>query len=441
MHGREALLQYEKTLDCVHCGLCLAACPTYELFGRETTGPRGRVYLMRGLAEGSIEPQAKIVKDLDLCLVCRACEPVCPSGVRYGEMMEYTRSEVLAPARTGAFKERVLHFAVRHLLPFPRRLRLVARVLRVGDALGIRGWLRRTGWLQHISKDMAAREALLPVIGPAVARRPLPQHTAATHRSVERPRRGRVAVLDGCVMPLLLGDVNRATVRALAAQGFDVVTPEEPTCCGALSAHFGALGAARAAARRTIAAFESLGEVDAVVINSAGCGSLMKEYGRLIEEDEDATAAERASATRFASKVKDVSEFLVERGIELVAGRVGESVTYVDACHLAHGQGVRDAPRTLLAAIPGIEVIESARADRCCGAAGLYNAMHPDVSWDLLRARVADVRDTGATVLATGNPGCLIQWRAGIQDAGLQMDVRHPIELLDRAIAQSDHAE
>lgn len=422
------LLQYEKTLDCVHCGLCLASCPTYDLLSRETTSPRGRIYLMRGLAEGKIEPTAPVVRDLDLCLVCRACEPVCPAGVHFGEMMEFVRTEILEDARAKTLKDHLRRFAVRRLIPYPRRLRWLAHVIRFGEWSGVRGLLKRLGVLRRISPDLDLRDELLPPMPPAAARRRLPANTVAGG-----VRRGRVAVLEGCVMPLLLGDTNRATVRVLAEQGFDVVVPRTPVCCGALSAHFGSLDVARQAALTAIAAFDSVGEVDAVVVNSAGCAAMMKEYGRLLHDGDGASAAQHAAARALAAKVRDVSEFLSEQGIRPPRGRIEARVAYADACHLGHAQGVRDQPREVLVAIPGIRLVPLERADRCCGAAGLYNALHPQLSMRLLEDKIDDLRRSQADVLATGNPGCLMQWRAGVRRAGLAIEVVHPIELFDRA--------
>lgn len=423
------LAHHQRTLDCVHCGLCLASCPTYELFGRETTSPRGRIYVMRGLVEGEIGPSDAITRDLDLCLVCRACEPVCPSGVKFGEMMEFTRSEILEGARKRTAKDRWKAFALRNLIPFPRRLRPLAWLLALYDAIGLRGLLRRYGVLRWWSAEVAARDELLPSMPPARARRRLPRRTLSG-----MGHRGRVAVLEGCVMPLLLGDVNRATVKVLADQGFEVVVPKRDVCCGALCAHFGQLESARDAARRTIAAFASLGAIDAIVVNSAGCGAAMKEYGRLFEHAPGVSDAEAAAARAFADKVKDVSEFLVAQGIRAPAGRVDSKVAYADACHLAHAQGVREPPRRLLESIPGVSLVPLERSDRCCGAAGIYNALHPLESMRLLDGKIEELIRSGAGVIATANPGCLLQYRVGVRRAGLNVEVVHPIELFARAL-------
>lgn len=428
LRNAEDLLQYEKTLDCVHCGLCLAACPTYEQHGREGTGPRGRIYLMRGLAEESIEPTPEVTRDLDLCLVCRACEPVCPSGVQFAEMMEFVRSDILAPARPRTMGGRIQRLFLTRLVGNQRLLRLVFWSLSVYQRSGLRTLLRRYGTLKYLSPDLDLRDQLLPEIPSRRDRRRLPSTFEA--RST---RRGRVALLEGCVAPILLGPVNHSTARLLAEQGFDVAVPARRTCCGALGAHFGELESARIMARQTVRAFTRLGPVDAVLVNSAGCGALMKEYGRLMAEWGKASDADRRAAAGFASKVRDVSEFLVEEGIRRPSGRVDAKVAYADACHLAHAQGVADAPRALLDSIPGLERVELDRADRCCGAGGLYNALHPRESQQLLEGKIADLKRSGATILATANPGCLLQWRSGIEQHGLDIEVVHPVELADRA--------
>ena len=423
------LIQYEKTLDCVHCGLCLPACPTYELLSRESTGPRGRIYLMRGLAEGEVQPTASAIRDLDLCLVCRACEPVCPSGVHFAEMMAYVRTEVLEPARPNSVGTRVRRFLLGNVLHRPFLLAMLARLISCYQRSGVRRLLRRYGVLKYISEDLHKRDALMPEIPKGKARRRLPSVTHA-----ESTRRGRVALLEGCVAPLLLGGINRATARVLAHQGFDVLVPRKRTCCGALQAHFGALDRARSLARQTISAVTELGPVDAVLVNSAGCGAAMKEYGRLLEEAAGISAEELQGARHFGSKVKDVTEFLVEQGIRSPAGGREVSVAYADACHLAHAQGVRAAPRELLESIPGVTLVALERPDRCCGAGGLFNVLHPREADLLLEQRIADLKQSGAKVLATANPGCNLQWRTGIERAGLDVEVLHPLELLDRAM-------
>lgn len=428
IHSREDLLQMERALDCVHCGLCLPACPTYELLGRESASPRGRIYLMRGLAEGTVAPEDDVVRDLDQCLVCRACEPVCPSGVEYGAMMEFTRSNVLEPVRKKTLKQRVKRWFLRSVLPHPAKLRRVADLLGMYHGSGVRGLLRKYGVVRFLSEALDLRDQLLPPLPPARERKGLPRTTPA-----KGARRGRVAFLEGCVMPILLGSINRATVRVLSNQGFDVDVIEPRGCCGALSAHFGQLDLARSAALKLVRACADLGDVDAIVVNSAGCGAAMKEYGRMLDDQSGLSAMDKAAAHAFASKVKDVTEFLAEQGLRGTPRESKAKVTYADACHLAHAQRVTAQPRDLLRAIPGLTLVELARPDRCCGAAGLYNALHPKESLALLSERMTDVEHSGASVLVSANPGCLLQWRAGVRMRRLDVEVVHPLELIDRA--------
>jgi glycolate oxidase iron-sulfur subunit len=430
-HGiasREDLLQMERALDCVHCGLCLPACPTYELLGRESASPRGRIYLMRGLAEGTIAPEADVVRDLDQCLVCRACEPVCPSGVQYGAMMEFTRSHVLEPVRKKTLKHRVKRWFLRSVLPHPPKLRRLASLLGMYHGSGLRNLLRRYGVVRFLSQDLDVRDQLLPPLPPQRERKPLPRTTPA-----KGSKRGRVAFLEGCVMPILLGSINRATVRVLSNQGFDVDVIEPRGCCGALSAHFGQIDLARSAALKLVRACADLGDVDAIVVNSAGCGAAMKEYGRLLDDQPGLSAMDKAAAHAFASKVKDVTEFLAEQGLRGTPRTIQGRAAYADACHLAHAQRVTAQPRDLLRAIPGLTLAALDRPDRCCGAGGLYNALQPAESLALLAERMTDVEHSGATILVSANPGCLLQWRAGVRMRGLTVDVVHPLELIDRA--------
>jgi glycolate oxidase iron-sulfur subunit len=282
--------------------------------------------------------------------------------------------------------------------------------------------------LRYFSEETALRDALGPTVPGFRKRRPLPGNTPAAVK-----RRGRVALLEGCVAPLLLGDANHATLRVLVDQGFDVVVPMARTCCGALAAHFGQLDVARKAALRTIRAFRTVGAVDAIVSNSAGCGAMLKEYERLLADADGAAPEDVNAAREFAARVKDVSEFLVEAGLRPPAGRVTARVAYADACHLLHAQRVGAAPRALLGAIPGVELVALDRAERCCGAAGLYGVLNPRESAALIESKLDDLERAKVDVLATANPGCLLQWRAGVERRGLAVEVLHPLELFDRA--------
>ena len=411
---------------CVHCGLCLESCPTYTETGLETESPRGRLYLIKAIAEERIEATPTVVGHLDLCLQCRNCEAVCPSGVPYGRIMEGARAELLANRPSLAWRLRALF--LREVIARPRRMAAFATLLRLYRASGLR-------WLAERVPFLRERVILAPTIsGPTFRARGVlarPQGKARGPQ-VGPPSAQRVALLIGCIMPHAYGRVHEATVRVLARNGFEVVAPPGQACCGALHAHNGDRPTARALARRNIDAFLDAG-VDAVVVNSAGCGSAMKEYGELLADDPE--YAEKAE--RFAALVKDVTELLAELPFERPSGRVEADVTYQDSCHLAHAQRITSAPRELLAAIPGLRLVEMAQPDRCCGSAGIYSLAHREMSLDLLDGKMEEIAATGATIIATANPGCMAQLEAGLRRHRLPGRVVHVVELLDEAYTRA----
>ena len=402
--------------DCVHCGFCLPTCPTYVLWGEEADSPRGRIYLMEtGLAG---EPMTdSMVQHFDRCLGCMACVTACPSGVRYDRLIEDTRAQVeRRHPRTRA--ERLLRGAIFRLFPYPRRLRLLRGPLRAYQASGVR---RLLGPLLARTPTLATLESLAPRL-----RRPerLPERVPAVG-----PRRAIVGMLTGCVQRAFFPDVNAATARVLAAEGCDVVLPRAQGCCGALSVHTGREAEAQRFARSLIDAFEDAG-VDYLVVNAAGCGSSLKEYGDLLRDDP--SYAERAAA--LAAKVRDVSEVLVELGPVAPRHPLPLSVAYHDACHLAHAQGVRAQPRRLLADIPGLSLREIASAEICCGSAGVWNVLNPEPARELGDRKARDVLATGADLLVTANPGCLMQVAAAVHRAGGVIGLAHTVQVLDASI-------
>jgi glycolate oxidase iron-sulfur subunit len=402
--------------DCVHCGFCLPTCPTYVLWGEEADSPRGRIYLMEtGLAG---EPMTdSMVQHFDRCLGCMACVTACPSGVRYDRLIEDTRAQVeRRHPRTRA--ERLLRGAIFRLFPYPRRLRLLRGPLRAYQASGVR---RLLGPLLARTPTLATLESLAPRL-----RRPerLPERVPAVG-----PRRAVVGMLTGCVQRAFFPDVNAATARVLAAEGCDVVLPRAQGCCGALSVHTGREAEAQRFARSLIDAFEDAG-VDYLVVNAAGCGSSLKEYGDLLRDDP--SYAERAAA--LAAKVRDVSEVLVELGPVAPRHPLPLSVAYHDACHLAHAQGVRAQPRRLLADIPGLSLREIASAEICCGSAGVWNVLNPEPARELGDRKARDVLATGADLLVTANPGCLMQVAAAVHRAGGVIGLAHTVQVLDASI-------
>ena len=405
-------VDYEKFLDCVHCGLCLSACPTYVELGTEMDSPRGRIYLMKGLEDGTLGLTPDVVRHLDLCLGCRACETACPSGVRYGELIESARSFVEEHHQRPLW-QRVQRRLITLLFPRPRLLRLALLPLRLLELLGVLDELRRVNGLA----------AMLPRLS---WWKPLPPITAA--RGAEQHRVGFVS---GCIAQVLFADTNRATVRVLTRNGCSVTTPADQGCCGALYLHGGERQAALACARHNLDAFGE--HLDVIIVNAAGCGAMLKQYGELLANDP--VYAARAHA--FSAKVRDVTEFLVALPLAPPRGAVRARVTYHDACHLVHGQGVRDAPRHLLRQIPGVELVELTEADMCCGSAGSYNLTEPEMARRLAERKVANIRAANADWVVAANPGCVMQIQGALQRAGCRMGVCHPVELLDAAYSGS----
>jgi glycolate oxidase iron-sulfur subunit len=411
---------------CIHCGLCLDFCPTYRVLGNELDSPRGRVYQIRALSEGRISADdPKFREHIYCCLDCRACETACPSGVDYGRLVEAARAEI--PAASSAEKM-TRGVVLGKLFTSPGALATLGTATRLYQRSGLRKAVRATGVLNALPgplKKIGEMEAMLPdVQGPVLAGR-LPERIAPWRGAT--PVR-RVAFISGCVAAQFFAETNEATVRVLARNGCEVVVPRSQKCCGALHVHAGERETARALARHNIATFERTG-ADFYVINAAGCGSTLKEYGELLEHDP--TWAERAHA--FAGKVRDINELLASLGLKGELGRIDRVVTYQDACHLAHGQRIREQPRQLIRAIPGIKLVEMYESDFCCGSAGIYNLTHPEMAQRLLELKMENVAATGADVVVASNPGCLIQIAAGLRQRGLSMEVVHPIDLLDRA--------
>ncbi len=413
--------------QCVHCGLCLAYCPTFAELGTETDSPRGRIFIIKSLAQGRLALTPAIAGHLSLCLDCRACETVCPSGVPYGQLIEMAKAQIERerPGHPGRRLFRWLNFAV--LLRFPALLRMAAAMLWLYQASGMQALVRKSGLARHLPGTLSAWEALVPAVPSRAQRARLPAVIPA-----KEPRRARVALLSGCVQSVLFGDQNRATARVLAANGVEVVVPPDQGCCGALNAHGGDHARALAMARRTIETFERAG-VDAVVVNTSGCGAHMKAYGTLLARD----PAWADRARRFAAAVKDVSEFLAAAPLRGPLDPVRMTVTYHDPCHVVHGQKIRKEPRELLAQVPGLTVVDLPESDWCCGSAGIYNLTQPEMATRLLERKVAHVVETGAEAVVTANPGCILQIQAGLAARGARVRVLHIVDILDRACSGS----
>ena len=410
-----------KTSKCIRCGFCLDACPTFRLTGQETRSPRGRIYLVKSWRQGVIPFDSDVVEALDSCLGCRACETACPSGVEYGLILEEARahieeSHLRPPLETFARKQLL------EMLTSPGRM---AASLKAAGVLRKLTHGRMPGFAAKLLAGSADAEVELPRVTGQVKVHTLPEVSPAVGE-----RRYRVGVLAGCVMRVLFGGVNSATVRVLQQNGCEVLAPAAAGCCGALHLHSGFQPEARARMRAMIDAFAPhIDGLDAIIVNSAGCGSSMKEYGTLLADDP--VYAERAAV--FADKTKDVSEWLA--GIDLIPprGSIDTTVAYHDACHLAHGQKVRLQPRRLLEQIPGIRLVELEEADTCCGSAGTYNITEPAMARQLLDRKLDNIAASGASVIAAGNPGCLAWIQQGAQGRGMDLRIAHPVELLDEA--------
>ena len=415
--------EYDKFLDCVHCGLCLPACPTYTELGVEMDSPRGRIHLMRAYADGRIELTDHFEKHMDGCLDCRACETACPAGVHYGSLVEAARAEI-AEKRPRSVIDRFLRKLVfEMLLPSRFRLSVAFLPLRAYQALGLQKIVRILGLTKLLPSRLRDMESMIPVMPDRAMKGQLRPFMPARGKSSHR-----VGLISGCVMNEMFTHVNTATARVLNENGCDVVIPETQTCCGALQVHSGERTVAESLARRNIDAFEKA-EVDTIIINAAGCGAQLKEYGDLLAGD----PAYRDRAFAFSNKVKDVHEFLAGIPVNEEMGTIRARVAYHDACHLAHGQRVREEPRDLLSLIPGLELVELEESDWCCGSAGIYNLTHPEMADRLLVRKMGHVRQAEPDMVATGNPGCILQIQHGVRRDGREIDVLHPVELLDRA--------
>jgi glycolate oxidase iron-sulfur subunit len=406
---------YQKSLDCVHCGLCLTSCPTYLVTGRENSSPRGRIYLMRGVAEGNVALGPLLEEEAFLCLGCRACETACPAGVEYGSMLELTREALTVSGEHDGFAARVERFVLRDIVA--HRSRLHAAIVSLSWVQALR--LDRLA-MALLPARASAMLAVAPRVPAAAERAPLPAFTPA-----EGERRGRVALFSGCIMSEVFGGVHRATIRVLAANGFDVEVPETQGCCGALCAHAGDLETARGLARHNAAVFVDGRQepLDALIVNSAGCGAAMREAEHWIGEQ----------GQSYASLVRDVCEWLDDVGLRPPRGSVSGTVCYDDPCHLIHAQGVGTAPRRLLASVDGLELVSHDEASACCGAAGIYNLTHPEMSRQVLDRKLDALERVDSDWIATGNPGCAMQIASGARDRKLRAQVVHPIELLAAA--------
>src|SRR5467141_5036160 len=416
---------YDDYARCVHCGLCLNNCPTYKLWGLEADSPRGRIRQMVLVDQGRLPLGETFVKHIDQCLDCRACETACPSGVEYGKLVEAARAQIEQNYRRPFFSRLARDFVFRRLLPYPDRIAIVARVLRIYQRSGMQSLARATGILYLLG--LAERERLLPPID----RKFFFSQLGRTFPAVG-PRRARVALFAGCIAQVSFSALHNATIRVLTANGCEVVVPAGQLCCGALAAHAGVRDAARELARKNLSVFLRK-DFDAIITNAAGCGSALKEYHHLFSQSEE----EHSQACEFAAKTRDVTEFLAALGLTARLKPLPIRVTYQDSCHLLHGQKIREAPRALLHAIPNLDFVELPYSEICCGSAGVYNITQTETSLELLAEKMRHAQSTRAQTIVTANPGCLLQLRAGAAIHRTSQEVLHVVELLDRAMVSA----
>jgi glycolate oxidase iron-sulfur subunit len=411
---------YQQAQQCVHCGLCLPVCPTYLTNGLETDSPRGRIYLMKAMAEGRIQPSEPVLDHLDLCLDCRACETACPSAVQYHELIEAARAR-FSPGRARNLSQRIVDGVARFIFPYPIRVKLTMLPARLLQKVGLFGVLSNLA-ARCLGPGVAKMNDMLPPRGPLWERNLAPFHPATG------PKRATVGFFAGCVGSVVFQHVNRKTIQLLQHLGCEVVVPMSQACCGAMHHHNGYPGPAADFARRNLDAFDG---VDVVINNIAGCGAMLKEYDHLLRDDPKWAA--RAAA--FTRKTRDISQFLAELNPPPPppAHRVEQTAVYHDACHLAHGQKITAQPRALLARVPGLKLIPLVESDTCCGAAGTYNLQQPQMARALAERKLAHIRASGAKLCITGNVGCAMQIASEARRAGMELNVLHPVEVLHRA--------
>ena len=417
-------LDFSVVQQCMHCGLCLPVCPTYEATKIERHSPRGRISLMRAIAEDRLEPSLAFGREMYFCLGCLACMTACPAGVNYAQLFECARAEAEASGvLRSPVRNLVRAFAIRWLFMDLNRLQLLGGILRLWQELGLQALLRRSGLLKLLPARLRELEAMTPDIQPHFSAGLIAPVTPA-----RGPRNYRVAMLTGCAQDLIFSDINRDTVEVLARNGCEVVTPPEQHCCGSLQAHNGELELARQLARKQIDQFAP-DQFDAIISNAGGCGSHLKHYETLLADD----PLYRDRAALWDKKLKDIHEWLALIGIRPPGHAPPQVVTYHESCHLAHGQKIVMEPRRLLAAIPNLKLVELPESSWCCGSAGIYNLIQPEMAGQLLERKLNHIQSTGAAIVATANPGCLLQLINGAKQRGLTLRVVHPVTLLAEA--------
>jgi glycolate oxidase iron-sulfur subunit len=418
-------LDYSVLQQCMHCGLCLPTCPTYDATKIERHSPRGRISLMRAIADGRLDATKTFADEMYFCLGCLACMTACPAGVNYAELFEHARAEAESSGVLKSPKRNLIRaFAIRWLFMDLGHLRLLGRVLRLYQQLGLQTLVRRSGILKLLPKRLQELESITPDIQPKFSAELIAPLTPAVG-----PRKYRVAMLIGCAQDLIFSNINRDTVEVLARNGCEVVTPPKQLCCGSLHAHNGEWDLAKQLARKQLEQFPP-DQFDAIITNAGGCGSHLKHYHKLLADD----PPYRDRAALWDKKVKDIHEWLIEIGIQPPANNAPlQVVTYHESCHLAHGQKITAQPRQLLKLIPNLQLVELPESLWCCGSAGIYNIVQPEMANQLLDRKLKHIQSTGASIVANGNPGCLLQLINGAKLKGLTLRVVHPITLLAEA--------
>ena len=412
-------IPYRRYQECVHCGLCTASCPTYLETCNENDNPRGRIYLMRAVADGRLEMGPGVREHLELCLDCRACESACPSGVQYGRIIEPFKIAMQKSAPPGEKTSLLQRLVLHHVFPYRNRVKLALMPARLLQRIGALDWAERIGLTRLLPPTLRRMQAMLPRLSRPAERLPAVLPPIG-------PKRARVALFLGCVSDAMFPETNAATARVLQQNGCEVVIPPGQACCGAIHYHSGVEEPALALARQNLAAFPP-DQFDAIIVNAAGCGAMLKDYAHILP------AAEQERAAQFTARVRDISEFLMALGPIAPKNPLPMKVTYHDACHLCHAQQIRSQPRALLAMIPGLELVPLEESEICCGAAGTYNLTQPEMSERLGQRKLDHIEATGAEMVVTGNVGCILQIARKIKERGRPIAVAHPVDLLDRA--------
>jgi glycolate oxidase iron-sulfur subunit len=411
----------DKWADCVHCGMCLESCPTYEITGQEQHSPRGRVHLIKSVAEGKLKVNEHFMDPVFACLDCRACTTACPADVDVGGLIEEARGQIRQAIPLKGWKGAVSKLFLKELFPHHNRLNNFASFLKFYQKSGMQKVVRKTGLINIMPQHLVEMESVMPEVKGSVRKKYKNEEIIKANGTTKH----KVAFLTGCIMDVMFSDINESTINVLTRNGNDVVIPQNQTCCGALHVHAGDRDTGRKLAKQNILAFH---DAEKVIVNAAGCGCMLQDYPELFREDPEW----HDKALEFSSKVEDISKYLYDTGYEKPKAVLNKKITYHDACHLAHGQGVRQEPRDLLINIPGVEMVLMPNADRCCGSAGIYNITNPEMSGEVLASKMQNVPDD-VEMISMGNPGCMLQMAIGVQKYGRNQQVVHTIQLLDWA--------